>query len=91
MKNTQYIEYMTNLRAATRLISGLVPEILEVMQMKAQLERHEEIEILLMPDKAFHILVDKYEEIEPKLYRFNPDEEYGIVRTMNAEEMRGEA
>ena len=89
-KNQSYIEYMHNLRHAMRVISERIPEVIDVIQSKANRERDEDLNIALMPDMAFHILERKYDEIEAKLFRFNPDKEYGMVHTMWPEDMRGD-
>ena len=78
----EYINYMSNLRHALSVVASKVPEILNLIENKAIEEGDKDLEIALLPDQAWYILQRQYEEIEPKLYRFNPDEEYGIVRTM---------
>ena len=86
----EYIKYMNNLRHALRVISALVPQVIEVAQAAAERERDQDLEIALMPDMAWDILQNKYLEVEDKLYQFNPEAEYGEIHTMWAEDMRGE-
>lgn len=76
----QYIEYMSNLRHALEVVRKVVPEVMNVAHMKASLERDDDLKIMLMPDDAWLNLQDKYAEVEPKLYQFNPEEEYGVRR-----------
>ena len=85
-----YIEYIHNLRAAMKLVASKIPELRETAKQSYYQSRDEDIKISLMSDEDFYNLQTKYDEVEPKLYQFNPDEEYGIVRTMAAEDMRGE-
>jgi hypothetical protein len=84
-----YIEYMHNLRAAMKLVREKIPQIKEAAEKAYLKERDEDIRIALMSDEEFYKLQTKYEEVEPSLYRFNPEEEYGMVHTMWPEDMRG--
>lgn len=86
----EYIEYMSNLRHALSVVVSKVPEVLALIEDRAIEEGDKDLEIALLPDQAWYILQQQYEEIEDKLYQFNPEEEYGIVRTMSEQEMRGE-
>ncbi len=86
----EYIEYMNNLRHAINVVASKVPDVLALIESRAIEEGDKDLDIALLPDQAWYILQSQYEEVEPRLYRFNPDEEYGVVRTMWSEDMRGE-
>ena len=85
----EYIEWMNNLRHAKDIIAKLVPEILEAIQEKADREQDRDLDILLTDDLVWYSLQKQFEEVEDKLYQFNPEEEYGSVNTMCTEDMMG--
>lgn len=78
----EYIEWMNNLRHAMEVVKKVTPEIIRVMQMKASLERDQDLEIALMPDDGWNILQDNYCKVENKIsrYRFDAEFEYGVKR-----------
>lgn len=86
----QYIGWMNDLRCALRLLEKHAEEVRVAIHEKAVLERNQDLKILLMSDEQWIALQEKYEDIEPTLYQFNPEEEYGMVHTMWPEDMRGE-
>lgn len=76
----EYIEWMNNLRHALDVVKKVMPEVNNVAHMKAALEKDDDLKIALMPDEVWYELQNKYEEVEAKLYQFNPEEEYGVER-----------
>lgn len=86
----EYIEWMNNLRHAMKVVASKAPEIIEVIESKAIRERDQDLGIALMRDETWYKLQKKYEEVEPKLYQFYPEEEFGAVHTMWAEDMKGD-
>ena len=86
----EYQEYMSNLRQAYKTIKKLVPEVTEIIAKRALQTKDEELNILLMSDERWFRLQEKYEETAPRLYRFNPEEEYGTMHIMWPQDMRGD-
>jgi len=78
----EYIEWMNNLRHSLEVVKNVMPEVIRVMQTKADLEHHQDLEIALMPDEAWDILQDNYFKVENKIsrYQFDAEFEYGVRR-----------
>lgn len=76
----EYQEYMNNLRNAFKVIRHVMPEVLEVAKKRAFNTKDGDLNILLMSDDAWLRAQEKYEKVAPKLYQFNPEEEYGAER-----------
>lgn len=77
---SEYIEFMSNLREAFRKVRSVMPEVFELARKRADITKDGDLEIVLLSDIAWDKLQDKYYEVEPKIYQFNPDEEYGVAR-----------
>ncbi len=86
----EYIEWMSNLRQALDVIRKVAPEVDRTIRMKATLEQDQDLKIATISDEAWVSLQDTYLEVEPKLYQFNPEEEYGTVNVLWPEDMKGE-
>ncbi len=56
----EYIEWMNNLRHAMEVVRNVLPEVINVAEMKASLEHDQDLEIAIMPDMAWNILQRKY-------------------------------
>lgn len=86
----EFIEYINNLRAAYKKIYALLPEIEEVASRKALRERDLDLSLVFVPEDYWIKRQEAYLDIEDKIPRFNPEEEYGLVHTMSKAEMKGE-
>ncbi len=85
----EYIEWMSNLRQAMAVIRKVVPEVDRVIKTKSILEQDQDLKIITMSDEQWLSLQEKYLEVEPKLYQFNPEEEYLGVSVMWPEKTGG--
>ena len=78
-ENKSYIEYIDGLRAAFKLVASKIPEVIQAANDARNRRAHEDpdLDIIFMSDDKFNSMLDSYYEIEPKLYMFDPEQEYG--------------
>jgi hypothetical protein len=87
---THYYQDITNLRHALKVVASKIPEVLEIAQRKSIEEKDIDLSMAAMTDAEFMFMQEKYGYFSKQIYEFDPNDEYGAVKTMWPNEMNGE-
>jgi hypothetical protein len=84
-----YRQQMKMWREALGVLSEKLPDLQSVVEEMATRKQDRDLKIMTLPDLEYKIMERECEEIEKKVYRFDPEDQYGRVETLSAEEKRG--